>query len=337
MDRGAADENSARLGRAGEDRRVRAALTLRTFVRARGGRMPVIWRVAAAAAALCVAGAPGSARAVDHLHSDEPEAWAMFYFTSVTLFSGLGVPRSRDVGSVEAALEVSNIPHLSKEERTVGFGGVKTEDLNKAPVFVRPRVTIGLPWKVSVSLAYVPPIEVWGLTPHLFAAAIERPLYEEGPWTFGVRGYGQIGSVDGDYTCPKDVTNFPPGSEGNPYGCDGTSPDRAIQHYAGAELGASYRIDALRGLTPYLTVGANYLDTGFRVHAQEFGRPDRTRLVADTWTFSLGTGVSYQLSERTRWSLGLFFTPLWVTRPPDTSEELDSLVNFRTEISFRLF
>ena len=306
-------------------------------MRLRATRQLSCLRALVVSTAVCVSLAPSTAAAqVDHLHWDEPEAWAMFYFTSITLFSGLGAPRAREPWSVEVGLELGNIPHLSEEQRTVGFGGTKTEDLNRSPVFARPHVTVGLPWKLSLSLAYVPPIEVYGTTPNLFALALERPFYESGPWTAGLRTYGQVGHVDGDFTCPHDVTNFPPGSERNPYGCDGTSQDRAIQHYIGAEVGASYRADRLWGLTPYLTLGANYLDTKFRVHAQEFGVRDRTRHSANVWTFSLGAGVSYQISERIRWSLGLFFTPLFVTRPPDTDDESDSLLNFRTNISFRL-
>ena len=259
----------------------------------------------------------------------------MFYFTSVTLFSGLGAPRAREPWSVEAGLELSNIPHLSEKQRTVGFGGTKTEDLNRSPVFVRPRVTVGLPWKLSLSLAYVPPIEVFDVRPHLFALALERPLIERGPWTLGLRGYGQVGEVEGDFTCPHDVTKFPPGSEGNPYGCDEKSQDEVSQNYVGAEIGTSYRLD--RGLTPYLTVGANYLTTEFHVHASEFGVPDRTRLAANVWTFSLGAGVGFDVSKRARWSLGLFFTPLFVARPPEIEDESDSLVHFRTDISFRLW
>jgi hypothetical protein len=295
-------------------------------------------RALVAIAAVCASFAPAPAAAkVDNLGSHDPEAWAMFYFTSVTLFSGLGAPRAREPWSIEAGLELGNIPHLSEEQRTVGFGGTKTEDLNRSPIFVRPRVTVGLPWKLSLSLAYVPPIEVFDVRPHLFALALERPLIERGPWTLGLRGYGQVGHVDGDFTCPNKAAAFPPGSPQNPYGCDDKSQDRVLQNYVGAELGTSYRLDSLRGLTPYLTLGLNYLTTEFHVHASEFGVRDRTRLQADIWTFSLGTGVSYQLSDRTRWSLGLFFTPLFVTRPPETDDESDSLVNFRTEISARLF
>ena len=93
----------------------------------------------------------------------------------------------------------------------------------------------------------------------------------------------------------------------------------------------------LRGLTPYLTLGANWLDTKFHVHNQTFGAPDRTRLSADTWTMSVGAGLGYPLTDRLWLTLGAFYTPLWVTRPPDTSEEVDGLFNVRSAISFQLF
>jgi len=290
------------------------------------------------ALALCVgvATAPAASATTDHVTSDAPEAWAMFYFTSVTLFSGIGTPHYRQPGSLELSLELGNIPHLSTAERTVGMGGTKAEDLNNSPVMARPILTLGLPWSLALSFAYVPPVKVFGVRPNLLALALERPLFVEGPWTVGARLHGQVGHTTGSFTCPASAAKFPPGSDGNPYGCDGTSNDRAIQNYAGLELSNSYRIDALRGLAPYLIIGANYLDTEFHVHAKVFGTPDNTRLSAAAWTLSLGAGVTYPLSENASFSLGVFYTPLWVTRPPQTSQERDSLVNARTEFTYRI-
>ena len=148
---------------------------------------------------------PASAQEIiafnEHLDSHRPEAWAMNYFTSITLFSGLSVPRSRELGSIEIAAEAGWIPFLSKGERTVGFNGTKEEDLNHSPVFARPRVTIGLPWRAALTLSYVPPLRIAGLKPHLFAFALERPLYERDPITVGLRFYGQVGKVKGPITC----------------------------------------------------------------------------------------------------------------------------------------
>ena len=84
----------------------------------------------------------------------EPEAWAMKYFNSVSLLTGLGPPRVREPWSFEIGLELDTIPRLDEDQRRVGFGGAKVEDLNRLPAFFRPRLTIGLPAKWSLDVAY---------------------------------------------------------------------------------------------------------------------------------------------------------------------------------------
>jgi len=281
---------------------------------------------------------PTSAAAdTEHVSSDSPEAWAMFYFTSVTVFSGLGTPRAREPWSVDFALELGNIPHLDTEERRVGFHGTKVENLNNSPILARPILTFGLPWSTSLSLAYIPPIRVLGVKPNLFAMAIERPIYERGPWSFGARLHGQLGKSKGAFTCPGYAARYEPGSDGNPYGCEGKSRDRVIQNYVGLELSGSYRIESLDDLTPYLTLGANYLDTEFHVRARTFGSDDYSKIAAEIWTFSLGTGLGYAFTDNTWVSLGVFYTPLTVDREPPASEQHESLVNVRAQVAYQLW
>lgn len=280
------------------------------------------------------AGAQERIERTENLDSGRPEAWAMNYFTSVTLMSALGVPHSREPGSMDIALEVDRIPQLSESERRIGFNGIKEEDLNKSPVFVRPRVTIGLPWRSALILSYVPPIRVHGLKPRIATVALERPLYEQGGTTFGVRLYGQLGTVHGSFTCPEEVTRHPPGSPGNEYGCDTPSDDKAYHHYAGIELSGAWRIDRLDGLTPYLAVGVNYLNPKVEVHAQVYGYEDRTRLDADTWTCSIAAGFILPLAPRFTLSAGVFYSPLEVTRGPSASTTNDPLINFRTLLTW---
>ena len=134
---------------------------------------------------------------VEELQWDRPEAWAMKYFSSVSIFTGLGPPRNREPWSFELGLELDSIPHLTEDQRRVGFGGAKVEDINRLPAFFRPRLTIGLPARWSLDVAYVPPVEIRGVKSHLFAVAGERPVHASGPWTLGIRLYGQIGRVDG--------------------------------------------------------------------------------------------------------------------------------------------
>jgi hypothetical protein len=276
-------------------------------------------------------------RETEHLASDRPEAWAMNYFTSVTLLAGLGVPRSRAVGSIELGLELDSIPQLSTAERRVGFNGTKEEDLNQAPIFGRPRVTLGLPGRFASLLSYLPPVEIFGLKPNLFAFALERPLYESDPWTLGMRMYGQIGDVEGAFTCPKEVARLPPGSPKNPNGCERESADKVTQHYAGLEFSGAYRIQHLGGVSPYFAVAGNFLDMRLHVDNITFGVRDQRQLAAETWTFSLSAGVAYPLTKRCTLSIGLFYSPLWVTRPPATSSENDGLLNARALLTYQWF
>jgi hypothetical protein len=273
--------------------------------------------------------------AKENLDSDRPEAWAMNYFSSISLLSGLGTPFSREPGSIEIGAELQWLPQLSKSLQRVGFNGAKSEDLNQAPVFARPRLTIGLPWRTALTLSYLPPIRVFGVKPHLFAFAVERPLYEQGPWTLGIRMYGQLGQIKGAFTCPKDVAKFPTGTPQNPFGCNKKSHDAVTQQYGGVELSTSYRFDRLHGLTPYIAVAGNFLDNKMQVKAQTFGNRDRNRLFAQTWTFSANAGVIYPLTERIFLNLSLFYTPLWIKRPPATDSENDALFNVRAGISYR--
>jgi len=272
----------------------------------------------------------------EFLHSDRPEAWAMNYVTSATLLSGFNAPYSRALGSVELGAELDWIPELSAAQRQVGFNGTKEEDLNKSPIFGRPRITFGLPGRFALTLSYVPPVRIFGLKPNLFAFALERPLYERDAWTIGMRLYGQIGHVVGSFTCPGDVSRFPPGSAENFYGCEKKSADKSIQRYAGLELSGSYRIEQLKGLTPYIAIAGNFLDTAVHVHAQTFCILDHTHLVANTWTFSASAGFAFPLAERLRLSVGMFYSPLWVKRPPATSSQNDAFINARALLTYQL-
>lgn len=276
-------------------------------------------------------------RGTEHLDSDRPEAWAMSYFTSVTLLSAFNAPHSREPGSIELGAELGWVPSQSDAQRRVGSNGTKEEDLNKAPLFGRPRVTVGLPGRFALTLSYLPPIRIFGVKPNLFAFALERPLYESDTWTFGVRMYGQIGDAEGAFTCPAEAAKFPPGSPENVYGCDRRSRDKSTQAYGGLEFSGAYRIEQWGGLTPYLAVAGNFLDTQVRVDARTFGVEDRTRLVSETWTFSLSAGFLYPLADKLNLSVGMFYSPLWVTRPPATTSENDGLLNVRALLSYQLW
>lgn len=291
----------------------------------------------AAGAMMMVLAAPATAHEghpPERLAFDRPEAWALKYFTSATLLAGLDTARARTPWSVSFGAELGWLPAVSEAQRFVGFNGTKPEDLNKAPVFVRPRLTIGLPGRLAVTLAFVPPVRSFGLTPRLIALAVDRPVVLSDPWTLGVRAYGQTGTVKGAYTCPTSVLQFEPGSAGNLYGCEAESSDTATLRYFGAEV--SLARSGLRGgkLRPHLGVALNYLSVAFQVNALTFGFEDRTRYTASGLTVSGNAGVSYPLGARVDASLDAFYTPLGVRRA--SGHRTEGLFNLRALVSYRL-
>lgn len=297
----------------------------------------VLARRAAALVFLFCATAAAAQDVIDyseHLESDRPESWAMNYFALVTLFSGLGAPRAREPWSLEAGAELGWIPSLSLGERTVGFNGTKEEALNHSTLFARPRVTVGLAWDLALSFSYVPPVEVAGVRPHLFAFALERPLLVQGPFSLGARFYGQVGGAKGAFTCSRELAGYAPGSVRNPFGCDEPSSDTAIQRYLGLELTGAWQIPGVPSVTPWAAVAGNYLDTEVRVHALTFGIPDRSVLDSETWTFSASAGVAWSVTGRLGASVGVFYSPLEVVRPAGTGTDNDALFNVRGAISW---
>jgi hypothetical protein len=277
---------------------------------------------------------------VGHLNFDSPEAWALKRFTSATIMSGLQPPEmpveERRIGSISLGLESGWLPALSAEQARVGFSGHKEEDINKAPVMVRPIVRVGLPWQFSLAAAAPPPFRVFGVTPRLLALALERPILERERWRLGWRASGQLGSVKAAFTCPHRALGFPAGSANNPSGCVAESNDVASLRYIGTELQFAYSIPQLPKLQPHASFGVNLIDGRFRVDAPLQDRVDRSRLWTRGNTFSGSAGVSYLLSKRVALTIDAFYSPLGVQRSATAGHTNDGLFNVRALLSYNL-
>ena len=95
-----------------------------------------------------------------HISFNRPESWALKRFASTSLLSGLLPPESPEghrVGAITIGVEVDWIPRLNTGQQLVGYNGMVPNDLNKAPIFARPVVRIGLPAKFSAIVAAPPP------------------------------------------------------------------------------------------------------------------------------------------------------------------------------------
>jgi hypothetical protein len=272
-----------------------------------------------------------------HVGFDRPEAWGLKYFASASLLSGLQPPEPAEghrIGSVSLGLELGWLPALDAGQTRIGFNGKAPQDLNKAPILVRPVVRIGLPRKFTLVAAALPPFEMFGVTPHLLALGLERPLLERERWTLSWRGYGQVGSVKGAFTCPNSVLAFEPKTPENPTSCVGQSADVATLRYAGSEFQLAYKIPGMPKLVPHVAAGGNFIDGALQLHAPVERGLDETRLWTRGGTFSGSAGVSYLVTKRAVFTVDAFYTPLWVQRSPTASRTNDGLFNVRALLNY---
>jgi hypothetical protein len=274
-------------------------------------------------------------RADEDLGFDRPEAWALKYFASVSLASGFGVPAERRPGDVDLAFEVGWIPSIEGDDARVGFRGTKQEDLDKAPILARPRLTVGLPSRFTLEVGWVPPVEVFDAKPNIVTVALGRPLWVGPTWRAGARLHGQAGTIESDITCPADVAARGLGDlEGNPFGCEAPSRDEVDLGLVGLELAAER--DAGGDWVPYGAVGITSLDLEFQVDALTNGFRDLSLLTASGPQWHAVAGIRWHGHPRTTFGVELFYSPLEVERVEGAGSETDALVNVRALVAYRV-
>jgi hypothetical protein len=182
----------------------------------------------------------------------------------------------------------------------------------------------------------VPPIEVEGVKPNLFSLAIDRVLYVGQHWSMGARLHGQVGDVEGDLVCSEDDASHPVGSPENLYGCRAPSNDEATLDHIALHLGAGYQVSGSRGPTFLFGGDLIHHDLEFQIDAFTFGVHDRTRLLADGYSWALSAGMSIPLAQRTQVGLEVLWSPLQVTRPPSTEEQTDELLHLKALLRYRI-
>ena len=121
----------------------------------------------------------------------------MGYYAASLAFSPVGLPRAGfAIGGA-----VGYIPPLSEEERTVGFGGTKTEDANRCSVFPRLSGSWGSRSGWAVEAGYTPPAQACGLKANVIALAGSYRFSVAPKWDGVARLSFFSGSVEGDITC----------------------------------------------------------------------------------------------------------------------------------------
>ncbi len=295
----------------------------------------------AAAAALALAPRAFAQPVLDgreQLASERTEAWAMRWFAAALAPTGLGAARERPAGGVELGLELGSIPHLSDEERTVGFNGTKREELNRSPAYARVRAAVGLGAGFGLELGWAPPVEIDGARADLFSARLDRVLLHAGRFRLGAALLGSTGEIGGDITCDSETVAAGADSDRNPLGCEAVSDDEMRLDGWGLELAGAWAFAGAPGLEAHLAAAWLRLDAEFRVDARYGGLVDRSVLAyeGDQWSFA--AGLAWCARERLRLSGELVYAPLDVVRDPfgRAPAENDPLVNLRLLAAWRL-
>jgi len=269
----------------------------------------------------------------DHLAKDRPEFWAAKLVASEVLMTSMGVPDKTASGTLSLGIEAGWLPSLSPEQRLVGFNGTKEENLNRTPLFARPRVMVGLPHDFSVTAGYVPPIPISGVKPNVLTLSVGRPVFSSSRARLGLRLHGLVGKIKGDITCDADTVAAGQDPIRNPYGCEAVSADVMRLKAIGLETAGGLRFS--KRMETHLALGWNYFGSTFDVNARYSGLIDQTRLLGSGPAFSLAGGASYQVNPKTRVSGEIFYTPLDVRRAGQPRKN-DGLVNLRATLWYQL-
>ena len=247
-----------------------------------------------------------------------PEAKLMLYYSSGVAFSPLGM--SQAIGTwgagpdrrFEGALEISYLPPLSAEQRTVGTD--KPEATNLAPVFARPRVAARLPGSTILELSWIPPFRVFDVKANLFAGAVAWSIATGSSTRVVPRISFLTGRVEGPITCNSETA-----AEGGPdlatyYGlvCYGNdSQDYFEPRHLSGEVIVTRTLGTARWY-PYVSVGARSERTRFDVGViTSDGSRDQDQPILEVKTTrAYGTlGASWFGLPRTRLTGELYYAP----------------------------
>lgn len=263
---------------------------------------------------------------------DSPEGWGMSYMTAASLNLSDKFPETLPLGQFNVSAEISTIPELNEKQQKIGFGGAKSEDLNKSPVFGRGKITTGFYWNSVIELSWTPPLEISGAKPdQMWGLAIAKQIYTNNAFNAALRLYQFNGKATASVTCSEEMVMQPLYSPGNISGCIGTSQDKIDMSHEGVEI--LLERESSNGFKPWFSVASTRLTPSVRINAplefiQEVAFVETSGRLT-TLTF----GLNYKLSDNWLLNLGTSYTPIDVQRPEMTGGN-DNFWNFKMGLTF---
>lgn len=260
-----------------------------------------------------LAAMPASIRAQCHAAANTNEAKLLAFYAAPIVFSPGDAPETLAPGQVLISAELAPIPKPDpKIEFTSFCYEGKGENTRLAPVFVRPRIQVGLPMGFAFEASYVPPVQAWDAKPNLASFALSHT--QRLPLAIGasafelmLRAHGTVGHVSGPITCPRSGLQTSDPNEP----CFGTNPSTDTYHpnMFGAE-GALGITSGNGRLSAYAGGGVNWLKPRFQVgFVDGAGIEDHTKVDVDLTRGVFFGGVTARVARSLHLSAQLYDVP----------------------------
>ena len=217
----------------------------------------------AAAAPACAQS--GGTRVVEEHPFDDPEGLLMGYYSAVVAFSPLGAAAKAKAWTIDLDVETGFIPPLSEDQRTAGRD--KPEATNLAPAYFRPRAAIVFPANIRLELGWLPPLELFGVTPNVGSVALSAPVAHIRAVEIVPRATYTWGTIKAPITCNSDLASSPNQSFQIYYQLvchDRESDDHFEPSQWSGEIDGSAAIMG-GALVPYAGIGVQHYDTKFDI------------------------------------------------------------------------
>ena len=256
---------------------------------------------------------PASVRAQCHAPANTNEAKLLAFYAAPIVFSSAEAPEILAPGQVLVSAEFSPIPRPDPEmEHTSFCYEGKSENTRIAPLFIRPRIQVGLPMAFALEVSYVPPVQAWDAKPNLASVALSRtqmlPLaIGARPLELSLRAHGTFGRVTGPITCPSSgLQTSDPNAP-----CFGTDPSSDTYHpnMFGAEGALGFTSGDGRW-SAYAGGGVTWLRPHFQVgFVDGAGIADHTTVEVDLTRGALFGGVTARIARSLHLSAQLYDVP----------------------------
>ena len=262
-----------------------------------------------------------------------PEGWAMAFMNASAQNLGQIPPRSANIGDVSISAELGSIPHLTKDQQRIGFGGFKDEDLNKTPAFGRLRANFGLSGDINAEISWTPPLKINNSKPNdLWGAALSKPIFNNQKIGVGLRLFMLRGGITASVTCSEDVVSFAPYTLENFVGCVGLSNDKLRINQEGAEVFISFNNSSK--VLPWVSLALSNIDSSVDIDAPLAHVRERLTVHSSGSIKTISFGFNYDLNKNLGLNVSSSYTPLDVQRPVDNSDN-DNFWNVRLGLSIK--